>query len=405
MSDAATLRYHKRRETILDAASDQINSHGLKGLRLVSVAEAVGLNTTSITHYFKRRDLLAAATLERAIRRLDDMAAEAATEPDPRARVARLFALHFALVARIRRAEAHPETRLSDLRALDDPARGALIVRYRAVLDRVAGFFGASVDPDQQARNTARAQVLMDILHWSRIWTPHYSVSDFTRVQAQLMALMDYGLAPAGVAWAPQVLPLDTGPDDTGEIGREAYLRAGTHLLNERGYRGASVEGIAARLNVSKGSFYHHLAGKDELVLACFTRSYQRTTRAQTMAMESPGTWWDRIASCMATLLHIQFDARFPLLRTIAMQALPPERRPDVLQLSERMAQRFAGMMFDGMAEGSVRHVDPFIASQCLLAVLNGAIDQHQWAAARPTRQDAVAIYAAPFVHGIFDPD
>ncbi len=390
---------------ILDAASELINSHGLKGLTLVSVAQAVGLNTTSITYYFKRRDLLAAATLERAIRRLDDMASEAATAPDPRARVQKLFALHFALVTRIRRDEAHPETRLSELRALNDPARGELITLYQSVLARVAGFFGPAPEPELHARHLARAQVLMEIIHWSRIWTPQYALSDFPRVQAQLMELFDHGLAPAGVTWAPQVLQIGAEPDNSGEIGREAYLRAATQLLNERGYRGASVKGIAARLNLSKGSFYHHLAGKDDLVLECFARSYERTSQAQQMATDSPGSWWDRIASCVATLLDIQFDARFPLLRTIAMQALPPERRPDVLRLSERMAQRFAGMMFDGMAEGSVRHVDPFIASQCLLAVLNAAIDSHHWAAARPTRAEAVAVYAAPFVHGIFDHD
>lgn len=398
-------RFQRKRDLILDAASDLINTHGLKGLTFVSVAEAVGLNTTSITYYFKRKDLLAAATLDRAIRRLDAMAIEAAKAPNPRARVEMLFTLYFDLIIRIRRKEAHPNTLLSELRAMKDPARGELITLYQTMLARVADYFGPVADPEVRAKHMARAQVLLDIIHWARIWTPQYAVSDFPRVQTQLMALFDHGLAPADVDWAPNILHPDTPSDDSGEVGREAYLRAATQLLNERGYRGSSVEAIAARLNLSKGSFYHHLEGKDDLVLECFTRSYERVSRTQELASQVDGTWWDRIASSIATLLEIQFDARFPLLRTIAMQALPPELRPDALRMSDHMAIRFSGMMFDGMAEGSVRHVDPFIASQCLLAALNAAIDFHQWAAARPSREVAIAIYAAPFVHGIFNHD
>ena len=65
----ADTRFSRKRDAILDAASVQIERHGLKGLTFVAVADAVGLNTTSITYYFKRKDLLAAATLQRGIHR------------------------------------------------------------------------------------------------------------------------------------------------------------------------------------------------------------------------------------------------------------------------------------------------------------------------------------------------
>ena len=56
-------------------------------------------------------------------------------------------------------------------------------------------------------------------------------------------------------------------------MSREDFLQSATMLINDQGYVGASVERISAALNVTKGSFYHHLNTKDELVAACFHRS------------------------------------------------------------------------------------------------------------------------------------
>ena len=63
-----------------------------------------------------------------------------------------------------------------------------------------------------------------------------------------------------------------------------AFLLAATRLINELGYRGASVQRIAAELNVTKGSFYHHLDAKDDLVIACYRRSFDTISDAQRLA-------------------------------------------------------------------------------------------------------------------------
>jgi AcrR family transcriptional regulator len=57
-----------------------------------------------------------------------------------------------------------------------------------------------------------------------------------------------------------------------------------TELVNDQGYHGASVDKIAARLNVTKGSFYHHNDTKDDLVASCFERSFTIVRGAQKTA-------------------------------------------------------------------------------------------------------------------------
>ena len=70
----------------------------------------------------------------------------------------------------------------------------------------------------------------------------------------------------AKAAAGPGRKPVPAGASD-------AFLQAATFLINEQGYRGASVEKISARLNVTKGSFYHYNDNKDDLVANCFERS------------------------------------------------------------------------------------------------------------------------------------
>ena len=414
-------KFRRKRNQILDAAAREINRRGLKGLTLVEVARAVGLNTPSVTYYFRRKDLLAEAAMERSIERWGALVARAEAEPDPRRAVRALIHAYLGLSAGLRRGQEPPLALLSELRALNRDSRARLMTGYEGLLRRVAALFGPAPDRSARAGQLARAYVLLDNLHWSRTWLPYYSVSDFPRVETQLMHLYDGGLAVAGAAWAPRPLPAapdsdpDSNPDSNpgltpeaapapgGETSRETYLRAATLEINERGYRGASVERIAARLNLSKGSFYHHLSGKDDLVLACFDRSYARVSAVQKSAMAGPGRGWDRLCSAAETLISVQFDARFPLLRTTALQVLPEDLRPGIIRRSNRMAQRFAGMMIDGIIDGSIRPVDPLIASQCLMAAINAGFDFRHWAARRPDPETARALYAAPLFFGLFD--
>src|SRR3546814_21031898 len=90
------------------------------------------------------------------------------------------------------------------------------------------------------------------------------------------------------------------------------------------GYRGASVQRIASELNVTKGSFYHHLDAKDDLVIACYKRSFATIAEAQRLANERGGPHWRRLSSNIETLLDVQFSDRGLLQRTTALPGLPP---------------------------------------------------------------------------------
>ena len=393
-----TSRFQQKREEILDAASALINQNGVKGMTFVDIAEMVNLNTTSVTYYFKRKELLAAAALEHSLSRLEAQVGEALSKADPRARVAAYLDLHFEMRTRIRRREERPVTILSDMRALEEPLRTELADRWSAIFRGVRDFFGPATSEEQKRLNTARANVLIENMFWLPAWLPRYSTADFGRVRHRLYEIFDRGIGSANAPWEPSLLTINPRSEDPAQ---ENFLRAATRLMNVRGYRGSSVERIASELNVTKGSFYHHLGAKDDLVLQCFRRSYERVSLVQAAADEVGGSYWQRLTSATATLLHFQFFGDHPLLRTTALQALPSDLRSQVVDRSNRMARRFAGTMIDGITEGSVRRIDPLVASQAVMAMLNAAADLHKWAG-RTEPDRAVADYASTLAYGLF---
>ena len=394
----STKRFRAKRDAILAAAADAINEQSAKGMTFSDVARRVGLNTTSVTYYFKRKDDLAAACFRHTLDRLLDMLEAASAEPTPRDRVAKFLSLNFDRLLRIQRGEERQFAVLSDLRAMEEPNRAPLMAGWREVFRKTRALW----NPDGRAATDlagARAHVLLENTFWLTAWLSRYELSQYPRVEARLMEVFANGIAAPGEQWTPALLRLDHADDGTG---RAAFLLAATRLINELGYRGASVQRIASELNVTKGSFYHHLDAKDDLVIACYKRSFDTIGAAQEAADGAGGSHWQRLSSTIATLLDVQFSERGPLLRTTALQGLPPTVRQAMIDRSNRIARRYAGTISDGVAEGSCRAIDPLVAAQALMAMQNAAFDLRKWAGTMP-RDRAIAMYASTVLFGLFD--
>ncbi|HTG39743.1 MAG TPA: TetR/AcrR family transcriptional regulator [Sphingomonas sp.] len=394
-----TKRFQAKRDAILAAAAEAINEQSAKGMTFADVARRVGLNTTSVTYYFKRKEDLAAAAFDRTIQTLLASLDDALEQATPQDRVARFLSITMARQLRVAAGEEKPVAVLSDLRAMDEPMKGALLAGWREVFRRTRNLFGPMPTRAHTDLNGARAHVLLENTFWLTAWIDRYEPDQYPRVEARLMDVFARGLAAPGANWSPELLDLTHGAPRTS---RENFLLAATRLINELGYRGASVQRIASELNVTKGSFYHHLDAKDDLVTQCYVRSFATITEAQREADAIGGSHWHRLSSAIATLLDIQFSEAGPLLRTTALSGLPVGVRQVMIDRSNRIARRFAGTISDGITEGSCRAVDPLVASQALMALQNAAFDMRKWAGTMG-RERAVALYASTLMFGMFD--
>lgn len=403
---AETRRFGEKRQAIIHAASVLINEVGVKATTLSDVARAIGLNATSITYYFSRKEQLVVAVYEATLDLMGQIASDALAEPDPPARLRRYIDEHVALRTRIRRGERGLVAALSEIRTLDPAAQAPLLARYREIVGRVRGFFGEPQSDRTHALFSARAHVLLEAMMWWPVWSLRYSTLDFPRVSERMFDILAYGIPSRPGEWRPRTL--DSGDWRTREDAKpsqnDEFLRAATVTINQRGYRGASVNRIARSLNVTKGSFYHHHDAKDDLVLSCFQRSYDRLSSVQMAGQTVDADYWTRLTSVLAELLDVQFFDAMPLLRTTALQALDTDHKLDVVTRSNRLARRFAGMLIDGVADGSVRPIDPLVASQVIMSTLNGAYEARNWADRFGDPELAVRTYATTLSTGLLAP-
>ncbi len=179
-------------------------------------------------------------------------------------------------------------------------------------------------------------------------------------------------------------------------------MRVATRLINEEGFRGTSVERISAALKVTKGSFYHHNDNKDDLILACFQRSFDVIRRAQAAA-DTCECGWQRLGAAAAALLKYQLSNDGPLLRITARSGLPEAEAQQTIRIMNRLSEHFAGVVVDGVADGSVRPVDPAIAAQMLNGMINASASIRRWVP-EATIGNVADLYARPLFMGILCP-
>lgn len=400
----STDRFEKKRDAILDASTVILNTQGVKGLTLGVAAAAVGLSTTSVTYYFKRKDDLAAACLMRGIDWLTQAAETALAEKTPTERLRRLLELYLERVRQGAIGAAPPLPVLSDIRALNNPRRTEVFDAFMKLFRKVRNLFDT---PDLawlgRGRRTARTHMLLEQLFWAGAWLPKYDPEDYDRICDRMFDILTGGLAVEGAAWAPSPAPLaELAASDSAEMGREIFLLAATRLINSRGYKGASVDKISAELNVTKGSFYHHNEAKDDLVVSCFERTFEVMRSAQRMAMELPGTQWDKLSACAANLAEFQLSDHGPLLRTLALTALPEQMQRVMVDQANRISDRYGAMISDGIAEGSLRPVDPFIAARMLNATLNVCAELG-YVIPDVRAKAAASVFVRPLLMGVFE--
>ena len=394
----ASSRFDRRKAVIVRAAVDVINSKGVRGMTLADVAGKLALVPTAVNYYFRRKEDLAAACFQQAIARYGDLLDRSAQESTAEARL-RMFLRAFVddRIA-VDTGMAEPIAAFNDVRTIGDATVNAA---YVEMFRRIRRLFSAETvhEPVRHQRN-ARAHLLLSQVFWAVLWLREYDQADYRRMIDRLVDILVNGLAAPGVSWAPLELSLTEDFEGAGGS-QEAFLRAATDMVNEHGYLGASVSRISARLNVTKGSFYHHIPAKDDLVEQCFARTLDIMRRSQAAADACATTGFDNLSSLAASLVRRDVSGEAPLLRTSALTAVPEDMRAQLVRRFGRISARLASVICDGMADGSIRPVDANVAAHAITALINASAELHHWSPGLDPAT-AVEVYARPFFMGLF---
>jgi len=374
MGKAPSRKYLERQDAIIRSAVIEINRRGVRGMTIGHVAARLGLVPTAVIYYFRNKEELAAAAFAKTAAQYSELASLAADGKSARERISSYIQRYFDLRKKIELGQTSEISLFNDLRALKNDS---LNNSYVQMFKDVRNLFPIMEGIARSDRN-GRVVYLLGVVTFSRAWLFNWRIDDYERIASRMsQVILDGVAARRGVL--PQAKAIDLlgeGPCETDAP--EHFLRAATQLINDEGYHGASVDRISAHLKVTKGAFYHYNTTKDELVLACFQRTFDLLWRAIDASEAAGGSGLQVLVSLLTALVTLQ-QSDAPLLRTTALSTVPIEIHGHLLEKLRRVTIRLASILCDGIADGSIRPIDTTIAAQVITAAINTASELKYW--------------------------
>lgn len=180
----------------------------------------------------------------------------------------------------------------------------------------------------------------------------------------------------AGTAPAPQPAP---DPPPGGGRRREIAAVA-ARLFYEQGYDAVGMRAVAAAVGIRVASLYHHFPSKSLLLDEIVTDVSTAFIETRLPALLDPGR---PVAPRIRSLLvdHIGYFWEHRIERTVGvrdLQRLPPARAEAVQEARRRYQRALGEVIAEGVADGSLRTADPFLAATAALAVVNGVNDWYK---------------------------
>jgi AcrR family transcriptional regulator len=154
---------------------------------------------------------------------------------------------------------------------------------------------------------------------------------------------------------------------------REAdLLAAATRLFRARGFHATSMQDLGEALGMNRGSLYHYITGKDDLLWAVFCRAFDLLEARVVPVLESDVAPVDRLRLAIREHLRVAADHADELsLIQIELRSLTPDRQVEMVARRDAYEARWRTTITAGVTDGSLRPVDVRMAGIGILSVSN----------------------------------
>ena len=152
---------------------------------------------------------------------------------------------------------------------------------------------------------------------------------------------------------------------------REAVLLAAVRTFNARGFHAASLDEVAAALQISKPTIYHYLGNKEQVLLECVARGLEQLQGAADAALQEDGNGLDRLRSFLTRYAEINMDDFGRCVIRTGEEMLSPEGAKRFRGFKREIDQALRRLIEAGIADGSIGPVNVKIAAFTLAGALN----------------------------------
>ena len=154
---------------------------------------------------------------------------------------------------------------------------------------------------------------------------------------------------------------------------REQQLRrTAVRLFREHGYDGTSMQDLAEALGMHRGSLYHYIDSKEDLLFEIVESAMARFHDEVRPILEDQGPAGDRLRRAVGAHLRIAADEPDELtLLQVEVKALAPGRRARIVAERDAYEHAWRAFIREGMREGAFRCEDERTAGFMILAACN----------------------------------
>lgn len=181
----------------------------------------------------------------------------------------------------------------------------------------------------------------------------------------------------------------------------EQILDAAASVFNEKGYSAASLQDIADRVGILKGSLYYYIKTKGDLLESLLLQVHTRGLDLVRDCLGGPGDIIERLDRLIRAYLAFILDnpERTRVYIHEVRQLCP--RAKEKIFLDRSIRSGVEATVAEGQAAGLIRtDLDPHVAAQAMLGSLN-AIYQWEGISDRKSREAVIEHMAVTMLRGL----
>ena len=158
----------------------------------------------------------------------------------------------------------------------------------------------------------------------------------------------------------------------TRELVEEEILRVATACFSERGYQTTTIEEIAARVEISRVTFYTYFKSKEELLQAIFARGLQDYEQGLAAILQEDLPRREKLRRIMA-LQIASLTTEQPAIRLFFTeeQHLPPQLARQVQEFHRRIDRLLEQDTIEGIERGELIDVPPRLLMYAFMGMCN----------------------------------
>lgn len=156
---------------------------------------------------------------------------------------------------------------------------------------------------------------------------------------------------------------------------REALMLAAGNLFALTGYEGTTIETIAQKAGMAKGSFYLHFQSKEEIFRALIEDASERIIERVRAIQNSEISLEDKLKEIARVILSFHLGSSHPWFFTLMEKGIERKKAMEHYYVKrKKVVDIISSILRRGMSDGEVVEGDPDRLSNLFMGCINGTV-------------------------------